>query len=55
MSMARSAQSSEASGGSAEYRDLVAEDEELDVLGRRCAAEQHQPAEEPNEDQIEQT
>ena len=30
--------------GSAEYGDLVAQDEELDVLGRRCAAEQRQPA-----------
>ena len=30
--------------GSAEYGDLVAEDEELDVLGRRCAGEQCQPA-----------
>ena len=32
--------------GSAEYGDLVAQDEELDVLGRRCAAEQCQPARE---------
>jgi len=40
--------------GSAEYRDLVAQDEELDVFGRRCTAEQRQPAEEPNEDQVEQ-
>src|SRR5215217_1522050 len=40
--------------GSAEYRDLVAQDEELDVLGRRRAAEQHQPAEDPIEDQIEE-
>ena len=40
--------------GSTQYRDLVAQDEQLDVLGRRRAAEQHQPAEEPAEDQIEQ-
>jgi hypothetical protein len=40
---------------SAENGDLVAQDEELDVLGRRGAAEQHQPAEKPVEDRIEQT
>jgi hypothetical protein len=28
----------------AEYGDLVAQDEELDGLGRRCAAEPCQPA-----------
>jgi hypothetical protein len=32
----------------------VAQDEQLDVLGCRCAAEQQQPAEKPIEDQIEQ-
>jgi hypothetical protein len=32
----------------------VAQDEELDVRGRRCAAEQHQPAENLVEDQVEQ-
>jgi hypothetical protein len=36
--------------GSTEYRDLVAQDEQLDVLGRRCTAEQRQPVEEPDED-----
>jgi hypothetical protein len=40
--------------GSAEDRDLVSQHEELDVLGRRRAAEQHQPAEEPGEDQVEE-
>jgi hypothetical protein len=35
--------------------DLVAEDEQLDVLGRRCAAEQHNAAKEPIEDQTEET
>jgi hypothetical protein len=30
--------------GSAEYGDLVTQDKELDVLGRRCAGEQRQPA-----------
>jgi hypothetical protein len=40
--------------GSTKYRDLVAQDEQLDVLGRRRAAEQHQPAEDPIEDQIEE-
>jgi hypothetical protein len=40
--------------GSAEYRDLVAQDEDLDVFGRRCVAEKCQPAEEPVEDQVEE-
>ena len=40
--------------GSTKYRDLVAQDEQLDVLGRGRAAEQHQPAEDPVEDQIEE-
>jgi hypothetical protein len=39
--------------GSAEYRDLVARDEQLHVFGR-CAAEQCEPAEEPIEDQVEE-
>src|SRR3954453_10168154 len=41
--------------GSAEYSDLVAQDEDLDVLRRRCAAERREEAEEPNEDQVEET
>jgi hypothetical protein len=32
----------------------MAQDEQLDVLGLRCAAEQHQPADEPIEDQVEE-
>jgi hypothetical protein len=32
----------------------LAQDEQLDVLGRRGAAEQRQPAQEPVEDQVEQ-
>ena len=40
--------------GSAEYGDLVAQDEQLDVFGRRCTAEQRQPVDEPVEDQVEQ-
>jgi hypothetical protein len=32
----------------------VAQDEQLDVFGRRCTAEQHQPAEEPIEGQVEE-
>ncbi len=42
------------SGGGPQYGDLVAQHEQLDVLGRGCAAEQSQPAEELSEDQIEQ-
>jgi D-arabinose 1-dehydrogenase-like Zn-dependent alcohol dehydrogenase len=38
----------------AEYRDLMAQDEQLDILGQRCTAEEHQPAEEPIEDQVEE-
>ena len=41
--------------GSAEYSDLVAQDEDLDVLGRRWAAEPRQEAEQPDEDQVEET
>jgi hypothetical protein len=37
-----------------EYGDLVAQDEELDVCGRCCAAEPCQPVEGTVEDQIEQ-
>ena len=40
--------------GSAEYGNLVAQDEQLDVLGCRRAAEQCQRAEKPTEDQVEQ-
>jgi hypothetical protein len=40
--------------GSAEYGDLVAEDEQLDILGRRGASHQHQSVEEPAEDQVEE-
>jgi hypothetical protein len=36
------------------YRDLVAQDEALDVCGRRCAAEKCQSPEEPVEDQVEE-
>jgi hypothetical protein len=32
----------------------MAQDEQLEVLGRRGAAEQHQPAQEPVEDQVEE-
>jgi hypothetical protein len=39
---------------SAEYRDLVPQDEQLDVFGRCCTAEQRQPVEDLVEDQIEQ-
>jgi hypothetical protein len=40
--------------GSAEYSDLVAQDEQLDILGRRGASHQQQTVEEPAEDQIEE-
>jgi hypothetical protein len=36
--------------GSAEYSDLVAQDEQLDVLGRRGASHQQQTVEEPAEE-----
>jgi hypothetical protein len=39
---------------STEYGDLVAQHEQLDVVGRGCAAKQGQPAEELAEDQVEQ-
>jgi hypothetical protein len=55
-SSARSAQSRRGLGvGSAEYGGLVAQDEELDFLGRRCAGEQCQPAQLLAEDQVEQS
>jgi hypothetical protein len=41
--------------GSAQDRDLVAKDEQLDVFGGWRAAEQHQPIEESIEDQVEET
>jgi hypothetical protein len=40
--------------GSAQYGDLVAQYEQLNVSGRGCAAKHRQPAEEPHEDQVEQ-
>jgi hypothetical protein len=40
--------------GSAKYRDFVAQDEQLHVFRGRSTAEQHQPAEEPVEDQVEE-
>jgi hypothetical protein len=50
---ARSAQSRRGWGvGSAERGDLIAEDEQLDVFGSRCAAEQQQSAEKSIEDQV---
>jgi hypothetical protein len=39
----------------AEHRDLMTEHHDLRVLGRLAAAEQHQPAEDPDHDQVEQT
>jgi hypothetical protein len=38
--------------GSVEYRDLVTQDEELDVFGRRCPVEQCRPSEESDGDQV---
>ena len=40
--------------GAAQDGDLVAQHEELDVLGGGRAAQQDQPAAEPGEDQVEQ-
>ena len=37
-----------------EHRDLVTEHHDLRVFGRLAAAEQHQPAKDPNRDQVEQ-
>ena len=36
------------------HRDLMAENHDLRVFGRLAAAEQHQPAEDPGHDQVEQ-
>ena len=38
----------------AEHRDLMTEHHDLGVLGCLAAAEQHQPAEDPDHDQVEQ-
>jgi hypothetical protein len=38
----------------AEHRDLMTENHDLRILGRMAAAEQHQPAEDPDHDQVEQ-
>ena len=40
--------------GSAQYGDLVAQDEELDVFGCRCPAEQCERVEKSTEDQVDQ-
>ena len=40
--------------GAAQHGDLVPEHQQLRVLGRWRAAEQDQPAAEPDEDQVEQ-
>jgi len=40
--------------GAAQFSDLVPQHEQLGVLGRRRAAEQDQPAAEPDEDEVEQ-
>jgi len=40
--------------GAAQHGDLVPQHQQLDVLGRRRAAEQDQPAAQPDEDQVEQ-
>jgi hypothetical protein len=38
----------------AEHRDFVMENYDLDVPGSMAAAQQHQPAEDPDHDQVEQ-
>ena len=38
----------------AQHSDLVAQDKQFDILRRRRATEQHQPTEQPDEDQIQQ-
>jgi hypothetical protein len=54
-STARSAQSSHRLGVDwAQQGNFVAQDEQLDILRRRGPAEQLQPAENPNEDQVKQ-
>jgi hypothetical protein len=40
--------------GAAKHGDLVAQHEQLGVLGRRRATEQDQPAEDPDEYQVEE-
>jgi hypothetical protein len=52
--IARSAQSSHGPGFPSQHRDLVAQHQQFSVLGRGGAGEQHQPADHPGEDQIEQ-
>ena len=39
----------------AQHRDLVAQDEDLGVLGRSTAREQSEPAEQPDRDQIQKS
>ena len=52
---ARSAQSSRGLGiGAAQHGDFMPQYQQLRVRGRRRAAEQDQPAAEPDEDQVEQ-
>ena len=41
--------------GPSQHRDLVPQDEQLDILGRCRSAEQDQPAADPDEYQVEQT
>ncbi len=38
-----------------EHRDLMTEHHDLRMLGRLAAAEQHQPAKDPDHDQVEQS
>ena len=40
--------------GAAQHGDLMPQHEQFGVLGRRCPAEQNQPAAEPAEDEVEQ-
>jgi hypothetical protein len=39
----------------AQHRDLMTENHDLRVFRRLAAAQQHQPAEDPDRDQVEQT
>jgi hypothetical protein len=39
----------------AQHRDVVTQDEDLDMLGRGCAGEQSEPADQPDRDQIPQS
>jgi hypothetical protein len=41
--------------GALQHRDLVAQHQDLRVLGRIRARQQHQPTQQPNEDQVQQT